>query len=110
MKFIYLHLLGWIFNVSELVKVQFYELIKVSLKFNLLLTVLTTAVYFSSYFHLKMSFEYFIYFTIFSLAVVLLRVGHLSFKLSGFRNIYLFSYLCATEILPLVIIVKMILF
>jgi hypothetical protein len=110
MKFIYLQILAWIFNVSELVKIQFFELMKVSLKVNMFLAVLTMVFYCSQYFYLQMDFDYFFYFTIVSLIIVLLRVGYLSFKLSGFRNIYLFSYLCTTEILPLVIIVKMILF
>lgn len=110
MKYIYLNIAGWIFNLSGLVKIQFFELMKVSLKINLFLTVLTMISYCSSYFHVGLSFDYFFYFTIISLLIVLMRVGYLSFKLSGFRNIYLFSYLCTTEILPLAIIVKMILF
>lgn len=110
LKYIYLKILGWIFNLTGLVKVQFFELMKVSLKINLFLAVLSMVFYCSSYFHVQFDFDYFFYFTIVSLLIVLIRVGYLSFKLSGFRNIYLFSYLCTTEILPLVIIIKLILF
>lgn len=109
-KYIYLNILGWIFNLSGLVKIQFFELMKVSLKINLFLAIVTIIMYCSTYFSVKLDFDYFFYFTIISLFIVLLRVGFLSFKLSGFRNIYLFSYLCTTEILPLLIIVKLILF
>jgi hypothetical protein len=109
-KYVYLNILGWIFNLSGLVKIQFFELMKVSLKINLFLTIVTMILYCSTFFNVKLDFDYFFYFTIISLFIVLLRVGYLSFKLSGFRNIYLFSYLCTTEILPLLIIVKLILF
>lgn len=109
-KYIYLKIAGWIFNLSEMVKVQFFELMKVSFKINLFLAVLTIIFYCSSYFQVQLNYDYFFYFTIISLLIVLMRVGYLAFKLSGFRNIYLFSYLCTTEILPLVIIIKMILF
>jgi hypothetical protein len=110
LKFIYLKILGWIFNLSGLVKIQFFELMKVSLKINLFLTIVTMIMYCSAYINFKLDFDYFFNFTIISLFIVLLRVGYVSFKLSGFRNIYLFSYLCTTEILPLLIIVKLILF
>jgi len=109
-KYIYLKIAGWIFNLSEMVKVQFFELMKVSFKINLFLAVLTIIFYCSSYFQVQLNYDYFFYFTIISLLIVLMRVGYLAFKLSGFRNIYLFSYLCTTEILPLVIIIKLILF
>lgn len=109
-KYIQLGFFGWVFNVRSLVKYQFLELMKVSLKVNIFLTILILIFYGSAYGSVKVDFNYFFYFTIISLIVVLLRVGYLTFTLSGFRNIYLFSYLCTTEILPLVIIAKIILF
>jgi hypothetical protein len=108
-KYFQLKVAGWIFNLKEIVKIQFFELMKVSLKINMFLTVLILIFYSSGYFKLKIGFDYFIYFTIFSLLIVLFRVGYLTFTLTGFRNIYLFSYLCTTEIVPLVILVKLIL-
>lgn len=109
LKYIQLGFLGWVFNVRSLVKYQFLELMKVSLKVNIFLTVLILVFYGSAYGKVEIDINYFFYFTIFSLVIVLLRVGYLTFTLSGFRNIYLFSYLCTTEILPLVIIAKIIL-
>lgn len=109
-KYLQLKIIGWIFNLKELVKFQFFELMKVSLKINLFLTVLVLIFHSSGYFNFGIDFNYFFYFIILSLLIVLLRVGYLTFTLSGFRNIYLFSYLCTTEILPLIIIIKLILF
>lgn len=109
-KYLQLKIIGWIFNLKELVKFQFFELMKVSLKINLFLTVLILIFHSSGYFNFGIDFNYFFYFIILSLLIVLLRVGYLTFTLSGFRNIYLFSYLCTTEILPLIIIIKLILF
>jgi len=108
-KYFQLKVTGWIFNLKEIVKIQFFELMKVSLKINTFLTVLILIFYSSGYFKLTIDFNYFIYFTVFSLLIVLFRVGYLTFTLTGFRNIYLFSYLCTTEIVPLVILVKLIL-
>jgi hypothetical protein len=109
-KYLFIKMTGWIFKLSELVKVQFFELLKVSFKINLLMVTFAFVLYSSGYFYFKFSFEYFFYITIFSLVIVLFRVGYLTFKLSRLRNIYLFSYLCTTEILPLIIIIKIILF
>lgn len=110
MKYLQLRIVGWIFNLKELVRYQFFELMKVSLKINLFLTILILIFHSSGYFRFGIDFHYFFYFIILSLLIVLFRVGYLTFTLSGFRNVYLFSYLCATEILPLIIIVKLILF
>ncbi|MBX9853771.1 MAG: DUF4271 domain-containing protein [Cytophagaceae bacterium] len=110
LKYIYLKFIGWIYNINDFVKVQFFELLRVTLKLNLLLLALALIMNFSGYFDYNLDLNWFIYVLLLALTIVLLRVGYLTFRLSGFRNVYLFSYLCTTEILPLIIIVKLILF
>jgi hypothetical protein len=110
LKYLHLEFFGWVFNVQTLVKYQFLELMKVSTKVNIFLTIIILIFHGSGYGFLEINFDYFFYFCLLTISIVLLRVGYLTFTMSGFRNIYLFSYLCTTEILPLVIIGKLILF
>jgi hypothetical protein len=110
LKYFYLEIMGWIFNLRQLVKVQFFELIKVSLKINLFLVPLVIVSFYSKGRIGEISHKSFLYILLFCFLISLIRSSSLIFKLSAFRNIYLFSYLCTTEILPLVIIIKLILF
>jgi hypothetical protein len=110
LKYFYLEIIGWIFNLKQLVKMQFFELVKVSLKINLFLVPLALISFYSKGRFIGISNNFFIYILLICFLISLIRVSSLIFKLMAFRNIYLFSYLCTTEILPLVIIMKLILF
>jgi hypothetical protein len=110
LKYFYLEIVGWIFNLKQLVKMQFFELVKVSLKINLFLVPLALVSFYSKGRFIGISNNFFIYILLICFLISLIRVSSLIFKLMAFRNIYLFSYLCTTEILPLVIIMKLILF
>jgi hypothetical protein len=110
LKYFYLEIMGWIFNLKQLVKVQFFELVKVSLKINLFLVPLVIVAFYSKGRIGEISNKFFLYILLFCFFISLIRASSLIFKLTAFRNIYLFSYLCTTEILPLVIIIKLILF
>jgi hypothetical protein len=109
-KYIYLKVLGSIFNLKQVINIQFFELIKVSLKLNLVCIPLALIFFYSRSGILEMAYKYFVYTLILCGLIVVLRISFLIFKYSNFRNIYLFSYLCTTEILPLIIIIKVILF
>jgi hypothetical protein len=109
-KYIYLTLLAGIFNLRQIISIQFFELIKISLKLNLLCVPLAVILFYSRSEILEIAYKYFLYSLILCGLIVLVRISFLIFKYSGFRNIYLFSYLCTTEILPLIIIIKVILF
>ncbi|HEX8545999.1 MAG TPA: DUF4271 domain-containing protein [Cytophagaceae bacterium] len=105
-KFIFMKLIGWIYNIEEIVKIQFFELIKVLLNFNILIVSLLIVSLSFPFFEHKFASSIFIYLIFFVFLIVVLRNSLLIFKLSGFRNLYLFSYLCTTEILPFVIMIK----
>jgi hypothetical protein len=110
LKYFYLEIMGWIFNLRQLVKVQFFELVKVSLKINLFLVPLVLVSFYSKGKFVEISNNVFLYILLICFLISLVRASSIIFKLTAFRNIYLFSYLCTTEILPLVIIIKLILF
>jgi hypothetical protein len=110
LKYFYLEVMGWIFNLRQLVKLQFFELVKVSLKINLLLVPLVLIFYYSKGSFAEQTSNLFTYVLMICFLISVIRASSLIFKLTAFRNIYLFSYLCTTEILPLVIIIKLILF
>jgi hypothetical protein len=109
-KYLYLRLLGSIFNLRQIISIQFFELIKISLKLNLLCAPLAITLFYTRSEILEIAYKYFLYTLILCGLIVVVRISFLIFKYSGFRNIYLFSYLCTTEILPLIIIIKVILF
>jgi hypothetical protein len=103
-KYIFLETIGWIFNLSTIVKIQYYELLKFFFKFNLFVVPLCLVLRSINYIGFPPS--YLAFFILISLLIILLRISFLIFKLTPFRNLYLFSYLCTTEILPLFIIIK----
>lgn len=105
-KYIYLSLIGWIFNLKELVRIHYFELIKIFLKINILFVPLSVILFYREAIPFKVSYENFSLLLFISLAIVIVRIAFLIFKLAGFRNLYLFSYLCATEIIPFIIIIK----
>jgi type III secretory pathway component EscU len=109
-KYLYLRLLGDIFNLRKIISIQFFELIKISLKLNLLCVPLAIIFFYARAEMLEIAYKYFLYALILCGVIAAVRISFLIFKYSGFRNIYLFSYLCMAEILPLIIIIKVILF
>jgi hypothetical protein len=109
-KYIYLKVLGSVFNLHQIIRIQFFELIKISLKLNLVCVPLALAFFYSRSGILEIAYKYFLYTLILCGLITIIRISFLIFKYSNFRNIYLFSYLCTTEILPLIIIIKVILF
>jgi Domain of unknown function (DUF4271) len=109
-RYIYLKLLGSVFNLQQLTYKQFFELVKAFLKLNLICVPITLVLFYSRSEILESGYQYFLYALIVCGLIVIIRISFLIFKYSNFRNIYLFSYLCATEILPLIIIIKVILF
>lgn len=105
-KFVFMKIIGWIYNIEAIVKIQFFELVKVLLNFNILIVSLLVISLSFPFFEHRFSSSIFIYLVLFVFLIVVLRNSFLIFKLSGFRNLYLFSYLCTTEILPFVIMIK----
>lgn len=109
-KYLYLWIVAWLFNYSKIVSPQFSEYIrffeKVCLCFSLIVFGLIASGFITV--HIKPEILYFS--LIMVLVFCVMKVIFLFFRLISPRNLYLFSYLCAAEILPLIIAIKILLF
>jgi hypothetical protein len=109
MKYYFISFMGWVFNLSDIIKIQYLEWMKGIIKINLIISLI--AIIYSLNYQPNLVFGQVITYTLLAfLILIVLRNALLIIKLTPFRNIYLFSYLCTTEIMPLAIIIKIILF
>ena len=102
-KFLLIKLLSAMMNLKELDQIHFFEFVRISIFIYsvglVFMAILLLAFYSPSADH----FIWVIY-LVALLSVVRIVLLYLKFlRLSTFRNLYLFSYLCTTEILPLII-------
>ena len=102
-KYLLIKLLSAMMNLKELDQIHFFEFVRISIFIYsvglIFMAILLLAFYLPSAGH----FIWLIYLVAF-LSVVRIVLLYLKFlRLSTFRNLYLFSYLCTTEILPLII-------
>jgi hypothetical protein len=110
LKYAYIFIIAWLFNYTKIVKLQYIEQIKFITKVLLVVLPLTMIISSSGYYKFNVSSEGFYLLSIFIAIIALLRIILLFFRGISFRNLYLFSYLCVAEILPLVIAVKILLY
>jgi len=106
-KLAFVALIAWLYGRRDVTGVQFFNFIRV-----LILSLALIAVVSLFCFSFGISVNYF---TLLKAGCVLMLIGAglLYFKLqarSAFHSFHLFSYLCATEIFPSVILIKLILF
>jgi hypothetical protein len=106
-KLIFVALIALLYGWRDITGVQFFNFIRVLI---LSLTLIAIVSLFCFSFDITVN-----YFTLLKAGCILMLmgVGLLYFKLQArttFRSFHLFSYLCATEIFPLVILIKLILF
>lgn len=109
-KYLFLELLGYIFDVGELVLVQYREFIRTILFLGLFLPVVMVL-----YLGLNQSLPETVLWVsngVVSLLLIgtVIRVAQTLHKKASLLNLHLFSYLCATEVIPLVILLKLIVF
>lgn len=102
-KYVLIKLLSTMMNLRELDQIHFFEFVRISIFIysagSVFMVILLLAYYLPAPGH----FVWVIYLVAF-LSVVRIVLLYLKFlRLSTFRNLYLFSYLCTTEILPLII-------
>jgi len=103
LKYIMVMAIGTLFRLSRIVQHHILDYFRMSLTFGVILFTILVFTY------LGLGKGQTIYYNIFVYSVVifsLLRVFllfHRLFDISAFRNIYLFSYICTLEILPLFI-------
>ena len=109
-KFFYLSGIAWLFNYSKLVAFQFAEYTRLLEIVCLVAAVLLFGIEASGLTKLSIKPETLYYSLIIVLIFCVIKVIFLFFRLITHRNLYLFSYICAAEILPLIITIKILLF
>lgn len=109
-KYLFLELMGYIFDVGELVMVQYREFVRTILFLGLCLPLVMLL-----YLGLNQALPETVLWVsngVVSLLLVgtVIRVARTIHRRSSLLNLHLFSYLCATEVIPLVILLKLIVF
>lgn len=105
-KFILIWVLKELFKISAFINSHYYNYIRLGLLFYVLIAVIVFVSYFTLF---KTSPEYYQSVGIVLLSTLILRVVILFFKLmnsSSYSVLHLFSYLCGTELIPLLLIVS----
>ncbi len=109
-KYLYLWLIAWLFNYSKIVPSQFAEYIRFFERVSLLACLIVFGFVASGFITVSIKSEILYYSLIAVLVFCVIKVIFLFLRLISHRNLYLFSYICAAEILPLIIAVKILLF
>ncbi|WP_260625896.1 DUF4271 domain-containing protein [Hymenobacter sediminicola] len=109
-KYLFLELMGYIFDVGELVMVQYREFVRTILFLGLCLPLVMLL-----YLGLNQTLPEAVLWVsngVVSLLLVgtVVRVARTIHRRASLLNLHLFSYLCATEVIPLVILLKLIVF
>jgi len=109
-KFIYLLFVGWLFNFSKQVAVQLSSFFRFIERSVLIMAIVLFGIYASGFVHLNLKPDVLYYSLIIIITLAVINVIFLFFRIITFRNLYLISYLCVAEVLPLIILVKVVLF
>jgi hypothetical protein len=109
-KYLFLELMGYIFDVTPLVIVQYREFVRTILFMGLFLPVVMLF-----YLALNQTLPEMVLWIsngVVSLMLVgtMLRITRTLHRRTSLLNLHLFSYLCATEVIPLTILLKLIVF
>ncbi len=102
-KYMLIYIFSLLFDIRDKINLYFFDFIKMSVSFYSLTFLFVVIIFFSSYFHLENVVN-----LLFNLAIIFsfIRFIVLYFKLRGsttIKNLHLFSYLCSTELLPIVL-------
>ena len=102
-KYVLIKLLSTMMNLKELDQIHFFEFVRISI-FIYSTGAVFMAVLLLGYYLPEPGYFIWVIYLVALLSVVRIVLLYLKFlRLSTFRNLYLFSYLCTTEILPLII-------
>lgn len=109
-KYLYVSIMGYIFGLQPLVNIQYREFLRTTLLAGLFLPLVLLL-----YLSLNSSYPNTVAWTASTavglvLAGTVLRVARTMHHHASLLNLHLFAYLCATEILPLLILLKLIVF
>lgn len=109
LKFVFVWVLGWLFNFPAFVSRHFHEYQSMSQYFYLLLTLLVSVSLYSRFYFSENLLNVFVvilsvfcFYRLIKLYIKLYAVG-------SFSMLYIFSYLCSTELIPLAIAVGLLL-
>jgi|GEM_PF-5972023 len=106
-KYLLITILGWIFNLNRLITFHFYEFLSIMLKVNLFVIPVVIILFSMNNFYPFMSVTALTIILLIIFFLLILKVAYIIFKFSNYRNLYLFSYLCISEILPFIVITKL---
>ena len=110
LKLLFLTLMGYIFDLTPLVSLQYREFVR---------TLLFMGIFFPLIMILYLAFNTVVPQLVLLISniavstiliVTVLRIFYTLNKKFALRNLHLFSYICATEIIPLIILLKLIVF
>ncbi|WP_035565931.1 DUF4271 domain-containing protein [Hymenobacter sp. IS2118] len=109
-KYLYIGVLGYIFGLQSLVNMQYREFLRTTLLAGLALPLVLLL-----YLSLNSSYPQPVAWAASAaIGIVLvgtvLRVGHTLHRHASLLNLHLFAYLCATEVLPLLVLLKVVVF
>lgn len=109
-KYLYVGILGYIFGLQPLVNIQYREFLRTTLLAGLVLPLVLLL-----YLSLNGSFPHTVAWaasaaTGIVLIGTVLRVARTLHRHTSLLNLHLFAYLCATEVLPLLVLLKLIVF
>ena len=108
LKYFLIAFISYLYNVREYKLTHYFNWVKLSMLFFLIIFPIVSLIYIW-YEDLNQLLIYnIVFFSLiaFSIAKIIIITYNLN-KIRPFRNLYLFSYLCATEIIPLFIVFKL---
>ncbi len=108
-KFLWLGIHTFIFDLHKVALPHFFYLLKVS-GFGLLMVLGLTVVFYANQLipgAIDMAILYYSFLGVYSLGIIGLSIW--MYKKNGFNNYHLFSYLCTSELIPFLVICKLLL-
>jgi len=109
LKFIWLGTGAFLFNLKKIAFPHFFYLLKVRGFAFFIIICMLIVVYANNWvsFYEHFSYMYYTFFIIYSLGLIGLAIW--LYKKNGFNNYHLFSYLCTSELIPFLVICKLLL-
>jgi hypothetical protein len=105
-KYVFISLLGNLFNLSKIVHMHFFEYLLYSRVFYTIIVAAVFVVYISYPTFLPQAIEEIIFIIVVFNFIRLFIINFALNRFTSVKNLYLFSYLCATELTPLLIGIK----
>ena len=105
-KYYLLLTFSWLLKCRQFIKYHYIDTIRIIQILGLIILPLAAFLVYKNNDIEEFILKFIFYTLIFFFLLILFRTIILINKLTSFRNLYLFSYLCATELIPSIILVK----